>query len=546
MNMNFSKIFKNNNFSIETQSFTLGFLIVLLLINLLSINRFVRVDLTEDQQFTLSNTSLETVRNLDDLLTIKAYFSQPLPPDLASVSQYVRDILAEYQLHSSKIQVTYTDPNAKPETATEAEEFGIPQIQMNILQKDKFEIQNGYLGIVLLFQGKKETIPFIQDTTNLEYQLTAAIKKLASIEEKKVSFLTGNGEPALFELPFSEAPTGESYIEARKALEKLYTVNTITINNGIEINDVDTLIVTGTKERLSERELFEIDQFIMKGGNVVFLLDSVNLVLGLQAVTNDTGMEKLLENLGVKLNPDLVLDVLNETVSFSSGVIQFVVDYPFWVKAVNENFNLDVPVLSKLGSVVFPWVGSIELLPKEEVISAVLIKSTPQAGKMVSPFDLNPQKRVTELGAGQYNLAVYTKGRFKSLYPGQTPPKLEAGDAGNVAPTPDAEAQNRVGIAESEKESRILAVADSDFFADRYVARFPENMAFFLNMVDYLTLDESLVSIRSKMIADRPIRNVSDTERNAIKYLNILGIPFLVVALGVTRAFLRKKKRELA
>ncbi len=541
--MNVRQIIKQCTARSGGSSFVVGVLIALILINVIATKHFIRADLTSEGQYKLSDTSKQIIRQLDDLLTVKVYFSSKLPPDLASVSQYVRDILSEYQLYSDKVQVRFFDPSSKPELEGEAQSLGIPQVQMNILQKDKFEVQNGYLGLAILYQGKKELLPFIENTDNLEYQITTAIKKVSATDEKRIAFLTGNQEPGIYESPFEDQPTGESYIEARKALERVYAVNSLTLKNGIEITGFDTLVVAGAKEELNDREIFEIDQYIMRGGNVIFLIDSIKTTLGLQAVTNNTGLEKLIENLGVRLNPDVVLDVSNETVSFSSGVYNFVVNYPFWVKTLKDNYNIEVPVLSKIESTVFPWVGSLDTVSKDGILSTVLMTSTSQSWKMVSPFDLSPQQEFVPTKQGQYPLAIDVRGKFMSLFPGQKPPDVPLQEGENVAPVLSAD-QSRVGIAQSEKESRVIVIADSEFLLDRFIGRFPSNLNFFLNLVDSITLDDSLINIRAKTISDRPIREVSDKERNSIKILNIVVIPIVVVGVGLARTMLRRKKRE--
>lgn len=527
---------KLHNFSQAGMLF-LSLLLILVLVNVLSLRHFTRVDLTQERQYTISDISKQILARIDDVLTVKVYFSKDLPPNLRSVTQYVKDILEEYQAYTAQMRVEFIDPLSDPALQEEVEKLGIPQVQFNILKKDKFEIQNGYLGLAFFFEGRHEILPFVENTDNLEYQITSAIQKVGTQQTKTVAFLSGHSEVSLYDLPFGAEEGTPTYIAARRALEQNYDVRSISVKNGEEIVDVDTLIIGGPKEGLKERELFEIDQFVLKGGNAIFLVDPITLFLGIQAQANTTNLDRLLENLGVKLSAALVLDVSNETLTFQSGFMQFIVPYPFLVKTVKDFHSKEVPVVSKIESVVFPWVAPLELSLKEGVSGQILIQTTPKAWKMTAPYNLSPQQDFAPSVRAQYPLAIFLRGRFQSLFSGQTPPALDEGQESTDDPN------GRVGISESVEESSVVVIGDSDFLSDRFIERYPDNLTFFLNLVDYLTLDETLIDIRAKTVSSRPIREISEGEKTKLRVLNILGVPFLVVALGIGRYVVRKRRK---
>ncbi len=513
-----------------TQSLALLFIIagILVIINLISANHFGRLDLTADKQYSISEATKKTIKNLDDLLTIKVYFSSKLPPDLAQTQQYLKDILSEYQAYSNNLHIEFIDPAKDPKIKEEVQNLGIPEIEMQILEKDEFKVQKGYLGLALFYADKKEIIPIIQNTQNLEYDLTSAIKRLTAESLKSLAFLTGHDEHGLFSNPYSpeEEAALNDYTAVAEALNKNYRVTTINLAEDEKLGNIDTLIIAGPQTELSPKELYQIDQFIMNGGKVIFLLDEIRIVPPLQAVPNQTGLERLLSNYGIQINENLVIDTVNENVGFSSGQMQFFLPYPFWPKLTKENFLKDHPVVAKLQSISLPWVSSLAANPKEGIELKTLATTSRFGATMNYPISLDPQQDFNPTEQKKVPIVIEAKGKFPSAYADQEIPEGVEGTK----------------ISQAEKESQIIVLGNSTFINDDYNQRFPDNMAFFQNAVDYLTLDSDLINIRAKTLTDRPLEKLSENVKTWIKIINISLIPLLVIVIGVVRFYLRKRK----
>lgn len=525
---------------------------ILGMINYISLRNFVRWDFTEDQQYSISEATKSTLAELNDLITIKVYFSKKLPPDLTEVSQYVHDILDEYTAFAEgNLNVLYLDPTTDDEVKNEAVALGIPELQMNVLEKDKFQVQNGFLGIGIFYEDKQEVLPVVQSIETLEYDLTSTIKKVSAEHVKVVGFLTGHGEHLTY-----QSATGEGrgdYTLIRKELEKNYEVETVVIDNGQRIEGIDTLIVAGPQEEFSERDLFEIDQFIMQGGQAIFMLDGVKVGEGMQALTNETGIEALVDHYGVKVNFDLVMDRLNETVSFSSGYMQFVLPYPFWPKLVKDNFSQENMLISKLDSLVLPWASSLEIVEKNGIKTEILATTSKFGGKITKDFNLNPnQKFQAEGGREKIDMVAVSTGTFKSYFAGEmipAPEKQTDIPADGIALNDSLELPDdseREVVEKREEDGKILVIGDSDFLADGQLQRFGQNALFFLNAVDYLTLDSNLMSIRSRGLADRSFEEVSEQEKMIIRFVGIALIPILVGLFAIIKAVLRRKFKEMS
>lgn len=536
---------RKNLFASQSLTVLVIMLAILVVINLISIAHFGRLDLTEEKQYSLSDATKNTLKKLDDPLFVKVYFSQKLPPDLALVDQYVKDILAEYHSLSGNLQVEFIDPAKDTSTEEEVANLGIPSIEMQMLEKDEFKVQKGYLGIALLYGDKKEIIPVVENTLNLEYDLTSAIKRLTAESLKKVAFLSGHQEHGIVSLPYNDPSQQQTadYTAIREALAKNYQVTAFDSTTGTPISGIDTLIVAGPKTEISAKEAYEIDQFIMNGGRVIFLLDQVQMAAGLQAIPGKTGLEDMLKHYGVQINQDLVIDSINENVGFSSGQMQFYLPYPFWPKLTKDNFDQQNPIMAKLQTISFPWVSSISTTDISGIEIKSLATTSAKSSTVSQPFNLDPQQEFSPTDLRKVPLVIEAKGKFSSFFADTGKPLSEDTKEGKdeVAFSPSSATDSEM-LRESKDQSQILIVADSDFIADDYLQRFPQNGVFFLNAVDYLTLDSDLINIRSKSVAERPIKETSDNAKTWIKIINIILIPLLIITLGVVKFYLRKKK----
>jgi ABC-2 type transport system permease protein len=519
--MNFLKRFQ---YARDSYMVTALVVAIALLLNFIASRHFIRVDLTQSQLYAISDASKTIMRNLDDIVTVKVYFSEKLPPNLFAVRQYVDDVLEELASYSKgRLQVQSLNPD-NPDTANEAVKIGIPQIQMNIVEKDKLEVKNGFLGIAVLYGDKKQTLPVVQSAISVEYDLMAAIKKVTAKEEKTIAFIVGHEEPSLTEKVGVGMP-GETYSVMKKSLDRNYTVKEVTLSDDRSLDGIDTVLIAGSKKTFTDKEQFLIDQFLMKGGNLVALLDSVGVSQDLQTTKPEHNLADLFEHYGVMTEKTLALDLSSENASFNQGFMNFIVPYPFWIRAINKFFEPGNAIVSKLDSVVFPWTSPLTLTPVDGVSEISLIKTTPSAWSQTEPFNLAPNSVQGSSEKSQYTLVALLKGNFPSAYTGKKNP-LGGKDV----------------LQASSKPGQILIVGNARFALDRFAMMFPQNMTFLMNAIDDMTLDQSLISIRSRSAFDLPLKELSAAERQIVKALGIFLMPILVVLYGILRSVARKRK----
>ena len=530
---------------------TLAFILVVFgivaLINFLSSRRFIRADLTADKQYTISQSTKKVLKRLEDIVTIDAYFSRQ-PARIAQLRQSVRDMLEEYRAFSKNLQINFIDPATGDEAQKQQLRFmGIPEMQINVIEKDKVEIANVYMGIAILYADKKEVLPVVQTTANLEYDLTSAILKVTSKEIKTIGFLTGHDELDVF---------GQAFGPLRQELSKQYDVRKVPIEADKAIDaDVATLVVAGPKKELTEREKYEIDQFIMRGGRALFLVDPVVIQYeGLNVSSLTTGLNDLLEHYGVKLNDNLVLDVSMDQLTYSQGFMTVTTGYAYFIKVLkqyqyrtgetSDGLSKDSIITNQLESLTFPWAGSLELIPNVDApVEAIALAKTSRGGWTAqSPYNISPTNRQFQPPASvqkAHTVAISLSGVFKSFYAGKAIPPAEYSEPDEVVTAKPAE-EERTTKTDSET-TQIVVVGNSQFLQQGR----PDGQLFFLNTVDWLTLGEELINIRSHGVTNRPLKEVSESEKFFLKFISIAGVPILVVAFGLVRFFLRRRAKRL-
>ena len=513
---------------------------ILVLINFLSTRRFIRADLTEDKRYTISKATKNVLDTLDDIVTITAYFSTN-PAEVAQIRRDVRDVLTEYNAFSKKLQIDYVNPADFDDGQKQELRFkGIPEVQINVVKKDKAEIANVYMGISIGYSGKEEILPVVRSTANLEYELTSTILKVTTKEAKTVGFLTGHGE---FDI------NDQNHQQFRQLLDKnaqgQYNLTSVSLQDGKAVEDsVATLVIAGVTQPLTERDKYEIDQFIMRGGRAIFLVDPIQLQPGtLQAAPLSTGMNDLLEHYGVKLGNNLLLDRrFHDSARFQQGFMTVIQPYPYFVKIVKPNFSAENTITNQLEAVTLPWTSSLEIAAKEGITATPLAKTSEFGQSIQGYYNLMPNSPIPDADLQPYTVAAALEGKFKSFYAGKEIPPVATNvpseESDSSAPIENAEI--RATKTESE-QTQIVVVGTAQFLTQLR----PDGVNFFLNTVDWLTLGDALIGIRSHTITDRPLREVSEIEKNFIRYLCTIGIPLLVVIFGLFRYILKRRAKQL-
>jgi gliding-associated putative ABC transporter substrate-binding component GldG len=512
---------------------TLVLLGILLVVNLISTQVFTRVDLSEGNIYTLSRASRDLVRNLDETVVAKAFFTPDLEPPYNSIETYLRDLLDDYKAYSGgQFDFEFVDPGSDSLMEQEAMNYQIQAGQINVVRKDKLEVKKVYMGLVLIYEDRHETLPMIQNTAGLEYDISSTVKRLTAVQRTRVGFLQGFGAPDFF----------QGLKTVRQILERNYDLAPVRlIQNQMVPDDIDVLIVSGLNQELDEWSKYAIDQFIMRGGKTAFLVNKVDANLqNQQARPARLGLDPWMSQYGIKINDDLVQDrrsgMINVQEPRGFMIMSYAMPYPFFVQVVN--FNKEHPMVKDLEDVMLYFSSTIDTsLASDKGLSLTpLFSSSDKTKLQTGRFDISPAPRIdySDYLEGPYVLAAAVSGEFHSYFEGRDVPRGDTAAAAYGGTT-----------AAQSPETRIVVAGDAHLLADDYLRNSPGNAALLMNMVDWLAMDEQLMQIRTREVTNRPVAEVSEGVKTTVKYANILGPATLVVILGLVRWQVRRRRKNV-
>ena len=480
---------------------------IIVFLNLVSLTLFSRFDLSKGHVYSLSKASKETVRVLEDRLVVKAYFSKNLPGEYADAYRYTRDLLSEYQAYSrGKLRFEFIDPTNEENLKEEARKNQISPVQMRVVENDKLEIREVYMGLVFLYQNKTEAIPLIQNTRGLEYDITSTVKKITAQGMKKLAFFQTEPPPPQ-NIP-GMPPQQEEFGTVRQMLSESYEVNVIDLTQPVT-DDVDVLFFTGIKDSLSYDQLYNLDSYITSGGNVLFYQDRINADIQNQtAKPIDSNLFDLLRSYGINIKSNIVADAQCGQVQIQrmQGIFRVMtpVFYPFF--PIINNVNKDNLIVKNLDQMQLIFTSEIDTTKIAEGIEfEPLLFTSASSGEVKAPrFDISVNQF---MNANLGQMFIDPPKIVSGIYTGSFPSFFKTGEEDEIIDSPVA---------------RILVLPDREFIEDAGAVSVPGNLDFVLNSVDYMASESTLIEIRSRETEYKPLRELSNPVRKTVKWLNIL------------------------
>ncbi len=508
---------------------------ILFFANILSSRFFVRADLTENKEYTITDSTKKILSNIDDIVNIHLYFSKNLPSYLSNLETQIKDILEEYQAYSKNhLSIRYFDPADDPDMKQKVQRLGIPELQLRVFEKDQAQVRRAYMGISIQYGDKSEVIPMVKSVDNLEYDLTSAILKVTDPEQRIIGWTA----------PHTRDEGASGFSQIQKMLDKEYMVRNLEPGKLDTVaKNIKALVIDGN-QALNERAKYAIDQYIMNGGKTVFLVDGVKLAEGsLNASETTQDALSLLKHYGFDIPSKLVLDASKAQAAFNSGFMRFSLPYPFWPRIRAENFNKNNPTVSQLESMVMPWTSPLLILPgfKDRYNIETLFTTSERSWTVSAPFDLSPQQRfdVNPDDLEKHTLALDVKGKFSSYFDGKpVPPKTQQTGAST----------EEKAVLESP-ETEMIIISNTRFINNQFSQMFPENTIFIQNILDSLVIGDKLIGIRSRSVTARDLdfHTTDEQKIESIKkmhrFFGTFGIPILLVVFGLIRLTLKRKRK---
>lgn len=518
------------------------------LLNLLGLRWFARVDVTRDGAYTLSRATRETMRSLEEPVTVTAYFTEQLPAPYSSNARYVRDLLEEFRAASNgKLAFQFIDPAAqeteadketkqnvkqdifgrrfRDPTSVERELMaaGVQPVEIRVIEEDQQQTRRAYMGLVIKYQEKKEVIPVVHTVQGLEYDLTSLIRKLTRTRTPVIGVLTGHEGPKLH----------EDLRLLTTALSQTYEVRPVELGAQERFDaSLDALLVIGPKTPLSDKEQLALDQFLMEGKSVGLFLDTLQ-VDWRRFDSSDAahGLGSLLASYGITVGDKLVADVSSATINITEQrgymLVQMPVPYPFLVQV--RRLEGDSPVSQGLGDVLFPFATEVSVKAPEGAQGLVLARSSKKSWLEGKPVDVDPRRdwrQESPTLTGPHPLLVQLSGKLKSHFAAQSTP--------GTAPV----------LAESKGDARLIVAGTSALVRDEFIQSSRANQALLMNIADWLVLDPALLAMRTRGLQMATLEpDLPDSTRAAVKFGNALGLPLALALVGLVRWRMREARR---
>lgn len=515
--------------------------VLLLAMNTLSnvVLKSARIDLTENKLFTLSPGTKNIIRDLDEPVTLRFYFSEKLSvgvPGLVNYARRVRDLLEEYAAKSKgNIRLIVSDPEPFSNEEDQAVQYGLQGVPIDTAGS------LAYFGLVgTSSTDEEQVIPFFQKNKeqNLEYDISNLVYSLAHPEKKTVGLMSGlpvEGAPAN---PFlAQSATDKEWMFVT-LLKQEFTVRNVGMDLEKIPDDIDVLMIIHPKA-ISDKAQFGIDQFVLKGGRAMIFVDPhsetdqppVNPQNPMAALTAPRGsnLKRLFDVWGVELVSDKIAGDINAAtrVNIGRGLRPQSVDYVVWLALKTDNLNKEDIATGELQHINMATSGILRKKEDTETIFTPLIEtsaSAMQIDKTSVQFGPNPVGLLNDYkeGAGKLTLAARISGEVKTAFPDGPP-----GDPDKPDKQEEKKDVQKEWLSESKTPINIVVVADTDLLSDKFwvtVQNFfgrsimiprADNGVFLVNTVDHLSGSGDLISLRSRAGSTRPFGRVKEIQREA-------------------------------
>ena len=554
-----------NNKNFKTVLFTLG---ILFLINGIGSQFFYRFDLTQDQRYTLSKTSLEILKDVKEPLIIDVFLKGQFPGEFKKLQTETQQILEEFKAYNKNITFQFVNPiENEEERDTIIQSFlerSLTPVNVTVEDKGKQTQEVVFPWAIATYNGRSTKVPLLKNimgastaekvvssVQHLEYAFANAFNTIANAKEKKVAVIKGNGE--LHDLQMAD------FI---KQVRENYFIGTFTLDSVAKkpneslayLKKYDLAIIAKPTEKFSDEEKMVLDQFVMNGGKTLWLIDQVNIEM--DSLYNDSGstlaypfdlnLNDQFFKYGFRINPTLVKDVMATPIALATGekgsATQYT-QYPWFYSPLVYPAGKN-PIVSNVDALKFEFTNGIEVL-KNDIKKTVLLQSSPYSKLVGAPIDIN-LSMVTERpeqadfkNTGNIPLALLLEGKFNSVYKNRVLPFAEK--------TFQSEGKN----------NKMIVIADGDIIRnqldknyqplelgyDKWTNKLYGNKEFLMNCVNYLLDDNGLINIRSKEV-NLPLL---DKEKVYQEYSFIqgitVGLPIVILAIfGFLFTYLRKRK----
>ena len=546
---------------------------VLVVLNFAGNFFFKRFDLTADNRYTLSTTSLNIIKDIKQPLYVDVFLEGNFPGEFKKLQTETQQLLGEFKAYNSNVIFQFVNPLEKEENREQIlqkfYERGLTPLNVTMNTKGKQTQEVVFPWAVVTYGNKSTKVPLLKNmmgastaqkvvssVQHLEYAFANAFNTVTKKREKKIAIIKGNGEMA-----------DRNIADFLKSVRENYYIGPFTLDSVVKspnntlkaLNKYDLAVIAKPTEAFTDDEKEVLDQFIMHGGKTLWLVDQVNMEMDSLmntganlAFPRDLNLNDMFFKYGIRIKPDLIKDVMATPISLATGQEGSGTQYtkfpwlysPMIYPVDTKDKSKTSPIVTNLDGIKFEFTNPIELL-KNDIKKTVLLQSSPYSKSVGTPTEVNlkmveerpDQKEFT--GKGSLPVAVLMEGKFHSVYQNRVLPFKES------------------GFAPIGKDTKMIIISDGDVVKnqldknyqplelgfDKWTNNLYANKEFMMNCVNYLLDDNGLINIRSKEV-DLPILDTQKvTEEYTFSQIITVGVPIVILILfGLVFTLLRKRK----
>jgi len=540
--------------------------IILVLLGLLAINILVnqfdiKIDMTQDQRFTLSKATEKVIAKVQQPTQVMVFLKGDFPSYFQRLANETRNLLTDFNEQNKQIDYVFINPLEKDDAYVQALiNKGLQPAQISLQKNGKIE-QVMVFPWAIIKQGNQEipvsllTDSYSQNMTdqiqksieNLEYALANGLHLINAQKEQKIAVIKGNGELDDLHIADFLMQIGKKYRLAPYTLDSVATQPQKTLQ---ALQNYDLAIVAKPTERFSEKEKFVLDQYLMNGGKMLLLLDAVKahkdtlMVKGkTYALNAELNLTDLLFSYGVRIEPKLVKDIIAAPVVLKVGQVgnrPQLEQFPWFYSPLAQP-NKKHPIGKNLEMVMLDFVSPIDTL-KNSVKKTILLSSSPKTQLVGVPTEINfdeigKKPDLEKYIAGKQIFGVLLEGNFKSAYNHRVKPikinkVLENGTTALIVISDGDVIKNQTD------KGKPLELGFDKWSKMKY-----DNKQFLLNAVDYLMDKSGVISLKNKEVKLHLLdQNKLVAELRKWQLINILLPLVLIGIFGWAYHYYRKKK----
>ena len=547
-------------------------LVGVLILNIFGSHLYTRIDLTEDQRFSLSEATKNLVNEAEAPVTIDILMDGNLPSEFRKLRQETDQLLEEFNAINPNIDYVFTNPleeeEFRKETLQELQRYGLTPMEVSVREDGKTAIETVVPWAIVNYKNRSTKIKLIKNNIGatmeerihtsvqrLEYVFADAFKQLIHPKKHKIAVLKGNGQ-----LPDAHIA------DFIKTLQQYYfvgafTLDSVSVNPQKTLDDLqkfDLFINAKPTEAFSEKEKLVMDQFIMNGGKALWMIESVGIELdslfvpekkgSTVAFMQDVRLGDQFFSYGARINPVLINDLYSAPLVLTSGQgndTQFN-PYPWFYASLTSKKPGDHPIVTNIEAVKFEFSNQIDTL-KNNIKKTILLESSSKTKLEGVPRELRLDQLISQkpdlesYKDGSQNLAVLLEGSFKSVYKNRVQPFA----------IPD--------FKEKSDTTKMVIVADGDVIKNKVFQGKPlelgydhpyakikyGNKEFLLNTINYLLDDSGLIAIRGKEINIPFLDSEKIAGQKTVWQIAVIVLPLLLLGLlGFLFFVIRKRKYE--